>query len=104
LTTKDFEHKVQGWINCDYLELEASRDGIYGGNEIYADFIQKLIQYLDENYDRKFEGKDKDVKSQRQLAKMFVSVVKSIHDLYPEMTKPKLFISSFHIFFSYLIA
>jgi hypothetical protein len=70
-------NKVQGWINCDYLELEASRDGIYEGNEIYAEFIQKLIQYLDENYDRKSESKDKDVKSQRQLAKMFVSVVKS---------------------------
>jgi hypothetical protein len=80
LTTKYFESKVQGWINCDYLELEASRDRIYEGNEIYAELIQKLIQYLDEHYDRKSESKDEDVKSQRQLAKMFVSVVKSIHD------------------------
>jgi hypothetical protein len=80
LTTKYFEYKVQGWINCDYLKLEASRDGIYEGNEIYAELIQKLIQYLDENYDRKSESKDKYVKSQRQLAKMFVSVVKPIHD------------------------
>lgn len=97
MTTKDFEYKVQGWINCDYLGLEASRDGIYEGNEIYAEFIQKLIQYLDENYDRKSESKDKDVKSQRQLAKMFASVIKFIYDVYPEITKPKLFISSFHI-------
>lgn len=58
------------------------------GNEIYAELIQKLIQYLDENYDRKSKSKDKDAKSQRQLTKVCVSVVKSIHDLYPEMTKP----------------
>ena len=88
--SKEFDYKVEGWVNCDALELETSRDGIYEGSERYVEFIEKLMRYLEENFDKKSENKDKEIKSSKQLAKMFVSVIKSIHHLYPEMTKPLL--------------
>jgi Histidine kinase-, DNA gyrase B-, and HSP90-like ATPase len=88
--SKEFDYKVEGWVNCDALELETSRDGIYEGTERYVEFIEKLMRYLEENFDKKSENKDKEIKSSKQLAKMFVSVIKSIHHLYPEMTKPLL--------------
>ena len=31
--SKEFDYKVEGWVNCDALDLETSRDGIYEGNE-----------------------------------------------------------------------
>jgi hypothetical protein len=90
--SKEFDYKVEGWVNCDALILETSREGIYEGNAIYIEFIEKLFQYIDKHYDKKSENKDKDkeIKSEKQIAKMFVNVVKSIHDLFPEMTKPVL--------------
>jgi hypothetical protein len=88
--SKEFDYKVEGWINCDALELETSRDGIYEGSELYVEFIEKLMKYLDQNFDKKIQTKDKEVISEKQIAKMFVNVVKSIHELYPEMTKPVL--------------
>ena len=90
--SKEFDYKVEGWVNCDALDLDTSRDGIYEGNAIYIEFIEKLFRYLEKNFDKKSENKDKDkeIKSEKQIAKMFVNVVKSIHDLYPEMTKPFL--------------
>jgi hypothetical protein len=53
--------------------------------------MKKLIEHLDKNFDRKSESKEKDLKSSKQLAKMFVSIIKSIRDLYPEMTKPMMY-------------
>jgi hypothetical protein len=90
--SKEFDYKVEGWVNCDALDLDTSRDAIYEGNEIYIEFIEKLLGYLEKNFDKKSENKDKDkeIKSQKQIAKMFVNVVKSIHQLYPEMIKPVL--------------
>ena len=90
--SKEFDYKVQGWVNCDALDLDTSRDGIYEGNAIYIEFIEKLFRYLEKNFDKKSENKDKDkeIKSEKEIAKMFVNVVKSIHDLYPEMIKPVL--------------
>ena len=90
--SKEFDYKVEGWINCDALELETSRGGIYEGNAIYIEFIEKSLRYLEKNFDKKSENKDndKEIKSEKQIAKMFVNVVKSIHELYPEMIKPVL--------------
>ena len=88
--SKEFDYKVEGWVNCDALDLDTSRDAIYEGNERYVEFIEKSMSYLEENFDRKSENKDKEIKSSKQLAKMFISVIKSIHHLYPEMTKPLL--------------
>lgn len=87
VSSKGFDYKVEGWVNCDNLELETSRDEIYEGNEIYVEFMKKLMQYLEENFEKKSEIK-REIKSEKQLAKMFVSIVKSISDLYPEMTNP----------------
>jgi hypothetical protein len=39
---KNFENKVEGWINCDQLEAESSRDGILEGNDVYTQFNSKL--------------------------------------------------------------
>ena len=90
--SKEFDYKVEGWINCDALGLDTSRDRIYEGNAIYIEFIEKLLRYLEKNFDKKLENKnkDKEIKSEKQIAKMFVNVVKSIHELYPEMIKPVL--------------
>jgi Histidine kinase-, DNA gyrase B-, and HSP90-like ATPase len=90
--SKEFDYKVEGWLNCDSLELETSRDGIYEGSELYVEFIEKLMKYLEKNFDKKSENKDKDkeIKSGKEIAKMFVDILKSIHNLYPEMTNPFL--------------
>lgn len=88
--SKGFDYKVEGWLNCNSLDLETSRDGIYEGNEIYIEFINSLRNYLDKNYEIKSQPKEKEVKSEKQIAKMFVNIIKSINDLYPEMNKPFL--------------
>ena len=44
--SKEFDYKVEGWINCDALELETSRDGLYEGSKLYLEFIEKLMKYL----------------------------------------------------------
>jgi hypothetical protein len=85
------DFKVEGWINCDDLVLQPSREGVYEGNEIYEEFMRKLIENLDKNFERKSEGEEKRVRSSKQIAKMFVSVIKSIHDLYPDMAKPLIY-------------
>jgi len=53
--------------------------------------MKKLIANLDRNFERKSEGEEKRVRSSKQIAKMFVSVIKSIHDLYPDMAKPLIY-------------
>jgi hypothetical protein len=48
----DFEWKVEGWINCDELELTTSRDGISTDeNTVYLEFMEKLRYYLSRNFD-----------------------------------------------------
>ena len=88
--SKEFDYKVEGWINCDVLELETSRDGLYEGSSLYSEFIEKLLKHIDQNFDKRSENKDKGIKSEKQIAKMFVNVVKTIYNLYPQMTKPLL--------------
>ena len=44
--SKEFDYKVQGWVNCDALELETSRDGLYEGSKLYLEFIEKLMKIL----------------------------------------------------------
>ncbi|MDQ6667532.1 MAG: hypothetical protein M3Y53_04800, partial [Thermoproteota archaeon] len=85
---KDFGYKVEGWINCDQLELESSRDGILEGNDIYSDFLKKLSRHLDDNFEKKSEIKEIAPRSKKQIAKLFVDVMKTINHLYPEMIKP----------------
>jgi len=50
----DFEWKVEGWVNCDELELTTSRDGINSDeNTVYPEFMSRLRQYLNENFDKR---------------------------------------------------
>jgi hypothetical protein len=38
----DFKEKVEGWVNCDELELTTSRDGISTDeNTAYPEFMKK---------------------------------------------------------------
>jgi hypothetical protein len=87
---KDFDYKVEGWINCDHLEPRTDRDGLYEGNELYVEFYKKLIQYLEENFEKKSQSQDKDIKSSKEITKIFINVIKSIRNLYPEMTIPRM--------------
>jgi len=83
VVNKNFDNKVEGWINCNQLELETSRDGILEDNDFYLDFMEKLVHHLDKEFEKKSE-----FKSKKQIAKLFVDVMKSINSLFPEMTKP----------------
>ena len=48
----DFEWKVEGWVNCDDLELTTSREGISTDeNTVYPEFSNKLRDYLSKNFD-----------------------------------------------------
>jgi len=40
---KGFSNKVEGWINCDQLELTTSRDEVYEGNEVYTDLLDMSL-------------------------------------------------------------
>jgi hypothetical protein len=73
--SKGFDYKVQGWLNCDGLDLATSRDSIFEGNDRYIEFMNKLMQHLDENFEKKLQSKDKDVKSKEPIAKMFVNII-----------------------------
>ncbi|NAL77292.1 ATP-binding protein [Nitrososphaera sp. AFS] len=87
---KGFDYKVEGWINCDKLELTTSRDEIYEGNEVYVDFMTRLMGYLEGYFDKKADNIEKDVKSEKKISESFVNVIKEISDLFPELTKPFL--------------
>ena len=88
--SKGFDYRVEGWINCDKLELTTSRDELYEGNEVYTDFMTKLMRYLDENFEKKSENIEKHVKSEKKISEYFVNIIKSIHDHFPHLTKPFL--------------
>ncbi|MDQ6864375.1 MAG: hypothetical protein M3044_11180 [Thermoproteota archaeon] len=85
---KNFDNKVEGWVNCNQLELETSRDGLLEDNDVHSDFMKQLMQHLDREFEKKSELKQREPRSKKQIAKLFVDVMKSINDLYPEMTKP----------------
>jgi hypothetical protein len=50
IESMDFEWKVEGWVNCDELELTTSREGI-DENTVYEEFMKKFRDYLSENFD-----------------------------------------------------
>lgn len=86
---KDFDnHKVEGWLNCDYLEVRTDRDGVLEGNELYAEFYNKLSKYIDDNFDRRSDNKDRVIKSGKNIGKMFVDVIRTIISLGPNMPSP----------------
>jgi hypothetical protein len=60
--SKGFSYKVEGWINCNQLELTTSREEVYEGNEVYTDFMTKLMKYLDDNFEKKSENIEKHLK------------------------------------------
>jgi hypothetical protein len=87
--SKGFDFKVEGWLNFNKLQLTSSRDAIHEEGVEYGKFIEGLTKYLEENYDRKkTESKDQHVKAEKQLGKMFGSVISSILITYPDMAKP----------------
>lgn len=48
----DFEWKVEGWVNCDELELTTPRDSISTDeNTVYKEFTEKIRDYLSNNFD-----------------------------------------------------
>jgi hypothetical protein len=85
---KKFEK--EGWINCDQLELTTSRDEVYEGNEVYTDFMTKLMSHIDKNFEKKLENIENQVKSEKKISEFFVNIIKSIHHHFPELTKPLL--------------
>ena len=85
---KNFDNKTEGWVNCNQLELETSRDGILEDNDVYPDFMKKLIQHLDKEFEKKSEAKQREPRSKKQIAKLFVDIVRSINNLFPYITKP----------------
>jgi hypothetical protein len=90
VSSKGFGYKVEGWINCDQLELTTSRDEVYEGNEVYTDFMTKLMSHIEENFEKKLDNIEKQVKSEKKISEFFVSIIKSISDHFPELTKPLL--------------
>jgi hypothetical protein len=86
--SKGFDFKVEGWLNYNKLQLTSSRDSIHEEGVEYEKFIEGLTKHLEENYDKKTEKKDKHVRAEKQLGKMFVNVISSIRDAYPDMVKP----------------
>jgi Histidine kinase-, DNA gyrase B-, and HSP90-like ATPase len=85
---KDFDYKVEGWLNCDHLEPRTDRDGLLEGSELYVEFYKELMQYLEENFEKRSESKDRVVKSGKDLEKMFVDVIRTILYLDPNMASP----------------
>jgi Histidine kinase-, DNA gyrase B-, and HSP90-like ATPase len=68
--SKGFGYKVEGWLNCDQLEPITSRDEVYEGNEVYADFMTKLMSHIDENFEKKIDNIEKHVKSEKALSSL----------------------------------
>jgi hypothetical protein len=85
---KHFDLKVEGWIDCDYLELRTDRDGLYEGNELYVKFYKKLMSCLEVNFPRTSENKDRVVKSGKHIEKMFFDVIRTILNIDPNMAIP----------------
>jgi hypothetical protein len=84
----NFEYQVEGWVNCNQLELETSRDGILEDNDIYSDFLKRLKSYLHPRFKQKSELRQMEPKSEKQIKKFCTDIMRSINDLFPEMTKP----------------
>jgi Histidine kinase-, DNA gyrase B-, and HSP90-like ATPase len=86
--SKGFDFKVEGWLNYNKLLLTSSRDSVHEEGVEYEKFMQGLTKHLDESYERKTESKDQHIQAQKQIEKMFVTVISSILDVYPDMAKP----------------
>jgi hypothetical protein len=84
---KNYDYKVEGWVNCNLLGLETSRDGILEDNEVYLDFMTKLMEYINK-FDPKSQIKEIASQSKQQIGKTFVDIMKTINQLYPELRKP----------------
>lgn len=88
--SKGFDYKVQGWLNCDILDLLTSRDGLYEGSNVYAEFMKKLLEHLDNNFEKKSQPEEREIKSGKQILNTFLHVIKAIHNYFPNMQKPLL--------------
>jgi hypothetical protein len=88
VSDKNFEYQVEGWINCDQLELETSRDDILEDNDIYSDLMKRLMPYLHVRFKKKSEFRQMESRSEKQIKKFCMDIMRSINDLFPEMTKP----------------
>jgi hypothetical protein len=86
--SKDFGFKVEGWLNHNRLLLTSSRDAVHEEGLEYERFMKGLIKHLEENYEKKSERSDINVKSEKQLKKLFVNVIASICNNYPDIAKP----------------
>jgi len=66
IQSMDFEWKVEGWIDCDELELTTTREGV--GNEettAFPEFYQKLREYLAKNFDPRDAPKQASIKDKK---------------------------------------
>lgn len=86
--SKGFQRKVEGWVNYNKLQPTSSRDAIHEEGTEYEKFLQGLTKHIEENYEMKTESKDQHVKAEKQLGKMFVTVISSILEACPDMAKP----------------
>jgi hypothetical protein len=53
---------------CNQLELETSRAGIIEDNDVYAGFMNGLMQHLEEQFDKKSEIKEREPRSKKKIA------------------------------------
>jgi hypothetical protein len=49
---------MEGWVNCNQLGFETSRDGILEDNEVYLDFMKRLSEYINKEFDPKSQIKE----------------------------------------------
>jgi hypothetical protein len=50
--------------------------------------MERLMQLLEKEFERKSESKDSQPRSEKKIAKLFVYAVKSINHLFPQITRP----------------
>jgi hypothetical protein len=61
----DFQRKVEGWVDCDELELTTTREGISNEEStVFPDFHEKLEKYL-EKFDPRDVPKQRSINSKR---------------------------------------
>lgn len=90
IVSKGFSFKVEGRVNCDRLELITSREEVYEGNELFRDFMTRLMRYLEKNFEKKSDNVERRAKSEEKISKYFVDVIRRITVFSPELTTPYL--------------
>lgn len=83
------DYQVEGWVNCNSLELDLSRDRfLQGMDSLYDEFEKRLEKYLITNDFKKLKSEERKLREQRQLEDLLNISQELFSQMYQDSTLP----------------